>query len=124
MGKYNLGMSSSEVANFFDKKNLYVDNKKAKVMVDDVVKQLDIINSSLSKVSALLFESVSLKYVKCSRATAFTGWARKAKSQAAASLKLSNNVHTKLEDDIRDYPIKLLDDRIAELERKIASLTK
>ncbi len=124
MGKYNLGMSSSEVANFFDKKNLYVDNKKAKVLVDDTLKQLEIINSSLSKVSALLFEAVSLKYVKGSRASAFKGWARKSKAQAAASLKLSNSVHTKLEDDIRDYPIKLLDDRIAELERKIASLTK
>ena len=124
MGKYNLGKVTKEVSSRIDKKNLYVNEKKAEPIVKDMEKQLTRIRASLLKINLLLNESTSSKMVKGSRATVFKGWAKKAKSQATTAENLKVLLEASYKHDVDKYPIKMLDDRIAELEKRIMALTK
>ena len=124
MGKYNLGKVTEEVSSRIDKKNLYVNEKKAEPIVKDMEKQLTRIRTSLLKINLLLNESTSSKMVKGSRATVFKGWAKKAKSQATTAENLKVLLEASYKHDVDKYPIKMLDDRIAELEKRIVELSK
>lgn len=124
MGKYNLGKVTKEVSSRIDKKNLYVNEKKAEPIVKDMEKQLTRIRASLLKINLLLNESTSSKMVKGSRATVFKGWAKKAKSQATTAENLKVLLEASYKHDVDKYPIKMLDDRIAELEKRIMELSK
>lgn len=123
MGKYNLGIASSALRNEVDKKNLYVNDAKAKNIEKDMEKQLDVIRTSLFNIHTLLNQAVNKKYVVGSRAQVFRGWAKKSKSQSLSAKRLMESLNDKYFDDVKNYPIKLLDDRIAELEKRIASMT-
>lgn len=123
MGKYSLG-SASTVVNGVDKNNLYLNDNKAKKVVNDLYKQLDAMSASLINVHLLLNQCVACGMVKGVRVKTYKAWARKAKSQANAIDKLKESIHSRFEDDLRNYPLKLLDDRIAELERRIASMSQ
>lgn len=124
MGKYNLGKSTTSVSPLLSKTNLYVNESRANSIVKDINNQLDDMRNSLLNINIILNKSVKGKYVKGSRANSFKGWAKKCKSQADNSLKIKDKLNTKYEEDVRKYPIKLLDERIAELEKKIADLSK
>lgn len=123
MGKYNLGISTSSLISNFDKRNLSLNEKKAVKIIEDMNKQLDSISTSLAKINLLLNQSVSNKYISGSRATAFKGWAKKSKAQSSNAKKLGEKVTTSFQEDLKNYPIVLLDRRIAELEKKINSLS-
>ena len=123
VSKYSLGNHSIEVTNV-DRDNLYVNDSKVKGIEKDMQKQLEIIRSSLLNISSLLNRCVNLKVVKGNRVDIYKGWARKAKTQGLAAEKLKANLSEKYSEDLKNYPLKLLDDRIAELERKIANMTK
>jgi polyhydroxyalkanoate synthesis regulator phasin len=122
MGKYNLGSVSTEVKGIH-KDVFYMNEAKAKRTVNDIIKQLESMEASLINIHLFLNQSVSCGVVKGIRAKSYKGWARKAKSQANAIEKLKNNLIASFNEDLRNYPLKLLDDRIAELERRISNMT-
>ena len=123
MGKYSLGNTSIDVSDNISKSQLFVDDKHADKLVSDIENELSIINKSFMKVQLLINQSVNMGAVSGKRGSAFKAWARKAKSQANSIDKLKASLSEKFNDDLRNYPLKLLDDRIAELERRIASLS-
>ena len=100
-----------------------MDEAKAKKTVNDILKQLDVMKASLLNIHLLLNQAVSSDIVKGMRAKSYKAWARKAKSQANSIEKLKASLSDKFDEDLRNYPLKLLDDRIAELERRISSMT-
>ena len=124
MGKYNLGVASTELNNTVNSNRLYMNEAKAKPLAADIEKQLEVIRVSLSNINALLNKSVSSEVVKGSRAETFKGWAKKAKSQATAVEKIKKLLSEKYAEDAKNYPIQLLDDRIAELEKKLSEISK
>lgn len=124
MGKYSLGEVTKEVSSRINKNNLYLNEKKSSKVVKDMDKQLVDIRASLLKVNLLLNDVVNKKMVTGSHVKVFKGWSLKAKSQAGTALKLKELLDTNYQEDVRQFPIKLLDNRIAELEKKIMRLTK
>ena len=124
MGKYSLGDASINVSDNVDKSQLFVDEKHADALVSDIEKELSNINSSSMKVQLLINQSVNMGAVSGKRAVAFKSWARKAKSQASQVAKLNENLENNYQADVRNYPIQKLDQRIAELEKKIAAMAK
>ena len=123
MGKYNLGKSTKEVQNKIVKDKLSINESKAKPLVKDIDKQLDNISDSLHKINNILNRSVSIGLIKGSKGNSFKSWAKKSKGQADNAIKLKTRLDESFETDVREYPIKLLDQRIAELEKKIESMS-
>ena len=124
MGKYNLGKSITGIGPNIKRDNLFLNESRADSTMKSTLKVLDDINNSLQKINIILNRSVKIGAVKGNKANSFKAWARKCKSQANSTLKLKEKVSTKYNKDVKDYPIKLLDDRIAELEKKIAMMSK
>ena len=124
MGKYNLGKSTTTMGGKIAKGELYLNEVKTEPVMKNILKELDEISNSLQRINITLNRSVKIGAVKGSKASSFKSWAKKCKSQADNALKLKEKVSVKYNKDVRDYPIKLLDDRIAELEKRIAMLTK
>lgn len=124
MGKYSLGKSTTKMSTKLSKDELYLNEVKAEKVVKNILKELDGINDSLQKINIILNKSIKLGVVKGSKANTFKSWAKKCKGQANNALKLKEKVSTKYDKDAKDYPIKLLDDRIAELEKKIAAMSE
>lgn len=123
MGKYNLGKSTTKMGTKLVKEGIYLNEQKADPAVKNILKELDNISTSLQKINIILNRSVNIGVVKGNKANTFKSWARKSKEQSSNALKLMDKVSTKYEKDARDFPIKLLDDRIAELEKKIAMMS-
>lgn len=124
MGKYNLGKSTTKMGGKVTKDELYLNEAKTDPVIKNILKELDDISNSLQRININLNRSVKIGAVKGSKAVSFKAWARKSKEQANNALKLKEKLSTKYNKDVRDYPIKLLDDRIAELEKRIAILSK
>ena len=124
MGKYNLGKSTTKMGTKLAKDQMYLNEVKADPIINNISKGLDGISTSLQKINIMLNRTVKLGAIKGSKAITFKSWARKSKEQATNALKLKDKVATKYNKDVKDYPIKLLDDRIAELEKKIAMMSK
>lgn len=123
MSKKNTKNTSLEINNI-DKNTFYINDTKVKTITKDMQKQLEVIRVSLSKIQVSLNTLVNKKAIKGNKADVYKGLAKKAKVQAASSEKLSKILFDKMNEDIQQYPIYLLDKRIEELENKIASLIK
>ena len=124
MGKYNLGKSTTKMGTKLTKEDIYLNEVKADPIIKNILKELDGVSASLQNINILLNRSVKVAGIKGNKAITFKSWARKSKAQANNALKIKDKVTTKYNKDVKDYPIKLLDDRIAELEKKIAILSK
>ena len=122
MGKYNLGVVSTEISSDFDKSRLYINDVKVKSIEKDMEKQIDVIRSSFYSINNLLNRAVNQKVVSGSRVDVFKGWAKKSKAQAISAEKLKSQLTDAYSSDLRDYPMMLLNERIAELEKKIANI--
>lgn len=123
MGKYNLGKSTTKVGDKLVKEGIYLNEVKADPIIKNIMKELDEVSTSLQKINITLNRSVNIGVVKGNKANTFKSWARKSREQAGNALKVKEKVSTKYSKDVKDYPIKLLDERIAELEKKIAMLS-
>lgn len=124
MGKYNLGKSTTKIQDKIIKEGIFINEVKADPIVKNILKELDDISTSLRKINITLNRSVNIGAIKGSKANTFKAWARKSKEQANNAEKLQEKITTKYNKDVKDYPIKLLDERIAELEKKIAMMSK
>ena len=85
------------------------DKKEIKIEID-IIFQTD------------LNKAVSKKVVKGSYADAFKGWGKKCKSQATAATQRKTTLSNKYNEDVKNFTIKLLSDRISRLESLIASM--
>lgn len=124
MGRFSLGKSTTKICSKLTKDELYLNEVKADSVVKNILKELDGVSNSLQKINIALNRTVKLGVVKGNKANTIKSWAKKSKEQANNALKLKEKVSVKYEKDTKDYPIKLLDDRIAELEKKIAMMSK
>ncbi len=121
MGKHRT--TTTEVSGI-EKDKLFINEGKMRGLSKDMQKQLTVISESLNNLSDSLNKLVSSKVITGNRVDSYKSWAKRAKSQAIAADKLIASLSEKCDADLQLYPIQLLDDRISELEKKIASLTK
>ena len=119
----NYSATISKITKYTDKSKLNVESKTKKV-IDDLLVQFNIIDESLNSISLILDKSIDYEVVNKARINVFKELKRKTKLQAAAVRKLGDILCEKYDEDVRNYPIKLLNDRIAEVEAKLAKLTK
>ncbi len=105
-----------------DKNNLYVNEVKLNSISKDMLEQLTVIETSLMNINNNLTKLINKKVFKGNKADTLKGLSKKAKSQASAAGKLKKSLIEDINADIQLYPIKVLDDRISALEKKIASL--
>lgn len=124
MGKYSLGKSNSSINEQITKDNLFIDEKRCSKLVNSIDKNLELIEQSMLNVESLLNKSLSMGVVTSSRNKVFKSWSRKCKSQANSANNLREKVTNSYEEDVRYYPIKLLEDKITALEDKVAQLEK
>ncbi len=110
--------------NAIAKDELYLDEGKLKKQVKDMEKQLNVLNKSFKNISVSVNKLINQKAIKENRIDNFKGLAKKAQSQSMAASKLKSSLLDSYEKDLQYYPIKLLDERISELEKKINSLTE
>ena len=123
MGKYNLGEATTLISDKMSDIELYVDSASARVLQEDIERQLDLIQSSLSTINTLMNQAVAGGAVDGSYAEAFKGWAKKCSSQAITAKEKNDAFKYKYSNDVKQYTMNLLDSRIAELENQIASIT-
>jgi len=124
MGKYNLGKSTSKVKDGVNSAGIYINEAKATPVVGFIDEELGDISNSLNKINNILNRAVSIGAIKGTRANTFKSWAKKSKAQATNAGKIKDKLDTTYAIDVKEYPIKLLDARIAELERKLASISE
>ena len=124
MGKYSLGKSKSSINEQITKGNLFIDEKRCGKLEASINKNLELIEKSMLNVEKLLNKSLKSGAVTGSRVKVFKSWSRKCNSQANSAARLRDKIREGYEADVKYYPIKQLDDRIAELEEKLAKLEK
>lgn len=122
MGKFNLGEATTLIGDKMSDVELYVDSTSARVLQEDIERQLDIIHSSLNSINTLMNQVVAGCAVDGSYADAFKGWAKKCSSQAITAKEKNDAFKYKYSNDVKQYTMDLLDSRIAELENQIASI--
>lgn len=122
MGKYNLGSNSTGISASLNKNTLYVNESKTNPIEKEMEAQLEILHSSFNRINELLNRATNLGIVKGKRADVFRSWAKKSKSQSLNAMKLKQSLSEKYAEDVKNYPIQMLDNRIAELEKKIAGM--
>ena len=118
----NLGNAVTPISPNVKKEELYLDTEKATPIEQDMIKQFEAVQTSLTNINTYLKKAVSQQQVRGSYATAFKAWAKKSKSQATNANTAVSDLKAKFEADVKDYTIKLLSDRIAALEAKINSM--
>lgn len=124
MGKYSLGKSNSVINEQMTKDNLFIDEKRCSKLEQSINKNLELVEQSMLSIEKLLNKSLSSGAVSSSRIKIFKSWSRKCKSQANSSNRLREKIENSYEADINYYPIKVLEDKINNLEEKIAQLEK
>ncbi len=124
MGKYSLGKSKSTINEQITKENLFIDEKRCKKLQTNIDKNLELIEKSMINIERLLNKSLSMGAVSGTRTKVFKSWSRKCKSQANSAASLRDKIVESYEADVKYYPIKELNDKIKELETKIARLEK
>ena len=115
---YSLDLSS------LDKNNLFVNDVKLNSLSKDMQRQLDVIHLSLSNINVNLNKLINQKVFKGNKAETLKGLSKKAKSQAGAAVKLKKTLVDDVNSDLQLYPLKVLDERISELEKKISPNNK
>ena len=122
MAKYSLGTATTKIDAKMQKGEVYLDASKATALKNDMVKQFENLTASLNQIQTDLNKAVSKKVVKGSYADAFKGWGKKCKSQATAATQRKTTLSNKYNEDVKNFTIKLLSDRISRLESLIASM--
>ena len=123
MGKYSLGKANITINSKMSKDELNLKSSKATPIKNDMVKQLETIKDSLNNIGNYMNTAAKKGVVKGSYAEAFKGWAKKSKEQSDAANKRKNSLSNKYNEDVKNYTIKLLSDRLSMLETKISQMS-
>ncbi len=122
MGKYSLGESTSSLNDMIASSDHYINEEKCKKLIASINKNLDAIEKSMLDLEKSLNSALKEGAVTGSRIKIFKSWSRKCKSQANSAIKLKEKIAENYEIDINYQPVHELDNRIKELERKLAKL--
>ena len=120
MKKYDLGKPSVSLNDNMKLKNVYVNSTKT----DLIIKDIDTITKSLDKIDTIMNKCVYKKTVKNEDCEAFLGWARVCEKESINIVDVKKDFKYAYNDDVKNYTIKLLDERIAALEKSIAELER
>ncbi len=123
MAKYSLGTATTKIHANVKKDELNLEAAKANALQQDMIKQFEAISTALKNINLLMNKAVNKKVVRGTYASAFSGWAKKCKSQASSADKRRTALKTKYSEDVKNYTIKLLSDRLSALEQKIAKMS-
>lgn len=124
MKKYDLGKPSVSLNDNMKLKIVYVNSTKADLIIKDIEKQFDTITKSLDKIDTIMNKCVYKKTVKNEDCEAFLGWARVCEKESVNIVDVKKDFKYAYNDDVKNYTIKLLDERIAALEKSIAELER
>lgn len=119
MGKCVLGTSTSTLNDVMNKKDFRLDVTNSKPLMEDISKQLEIVNCILNEIGEHLKVAAEEKYVKGENITKFIGWSNKCFSQAQAAERINKDLNLRYSDDVKKYGIQKLDERISVLEKKL-----
>ena len=111
--------SHSKISDNISKKELYIDQEKASKLLDDIKKQLDIIDSTYQKIGKNLNLALEKNMIKGKYHNLVNGWAKKCINQTPFIDKTILDIDKLYQEDVFNYKVSLLDKRIAELEKII-----
>ncbi len=124
MKKFDLGKVTVNLNDNMKNKSVYVNSTKADLIIKDIGKQFDIITKSLDKINTIMNKCVYKKSVKKDDVENFLGWARFCEKEIEPLTEMKKDFLYAYKDDVKNYTIKLLDARIAALEKTIADMEK
>ena len=124
MSSFSLGKSTTAVLKTVDKNVLYLDTKKATACKTSICKDIDNVVNDMENIHKLLNRCCKNNVVTGAYKTQIQGWSTKSAKQAGYAKSWKKNLNSKFDADTKEYTIKLLTDRIAELEKQIAALEK
>lgn len=110
--------------NGIQSKELYLNESKTRKVLKDMDKQLDILQESLMSIHVSLNKLVNQNIIKGKYGENIKLIVKQSKIQSDAAKKLRTTIDRKFEEDVKVYPIQLLDKRITALEEKIASMVE
>ena len=114
--------SSSLLHENMDRKNLSLDRRKADPFKKNIDKQLGIIQKTLSELEVTLNRMSMKRLFTDDHHSLSMQCAKKCASQAQSAKSLMANLDLKYMDDEKMILISELDDRITEVEKRIAEL--
>lgn len=115
-------IKSSKLGKNMKKSNLVVNQKNALSLINDMVKQMSIIEDSLNQINNILNKVVYKKIVDGKDIDNFLNIGTKCATTAGNYNKLSTNTEMKFNDSLKKFQIKELNERISSLEDKISIL--
>lgn len=121
MGKNNKdvliidGISSDE---------LILNESKTRKVLKDMDKQLHVLEDAWMDINHSINKLVNQNVIKGKHGESLKSMIKQSKIQSSAAKKLSSNLIDKFEEDVKIYPIQLLDKRISVLEEKIAHMVE
>ena len=124
MKKFDLGKTTVTLNDNMKNKHVYVNSTKADLIIKDIGKQFDIIVKSLNKIDTVMNKCIYKKCVKKEEVENFLGWSKFCEKEALFLNEIKKDFIYAYKDDVKNYTIKLLDDRIAALEKTIAEMDK
>lgn len=116
-------MENTNLKNRLSKSKLYVHKTDANKVVDDIIKQLELLEKSFGLVSNTLNKMVYKKMIKGENPNTISSIAKKCNTQSQAAGKMANNIDSKFRDDKKEYAIQLLNERISVLEKQLEKLS-
>jgi len=119
VGKCVLGTSTSTLSDVMNKKDFRLEVANSKPLMEDIFKQLEIVNETLNNIGEDLKTAAEEKYITGEFITQFIGWSNKCFSQASAAERVRTDLNYRYCDDIKKYSIQKLDERISILEKKL-----
>ena len=122
MKKIETKKSSSLLHENMDRKNLSLDRRKADPFKKNIDKQLGIIQKTLSELEVTLNRMSMKRLFTDDHHSLSMQCAKKCSSQAQSAKSLMANLDLKYMDDEKMILISELDDRITEVEKRIAEL--
>lgn len=111
--------SQSKLSGKINKNELYIDQEKTAKLLDDIKKQLDIIDSTYEKIGNNLNKAIEKGMVKNKYHNLVKGWAKKCIGETPSIDKTIIEIDKLYQEDVFNYKVSILDKRIAELEKII-----
>lgn len=103
---------------------LILNESKTRKVLKDMDKQLHVLEDAWMDINRSINKLVNQNVIKGKHGESLKSMIKQSKIQSSAAKKLSSNLIDKFEEDVKIYPIQLLDKRISVLEEKIAHMVE